>query len=555
MNDKNILNRLASVGIRHAEDEPSMQLTLLTNYIIIFLALISSIGMALSAINSYIVATITYFTLLMVQILSLVLQKKGRGLISRILLSFLPLFLIIIPPFLTKSHLQESGVEYYYAILGSSVLPIILFSPTKDKKWLYASIVYHLLGILSYDTLFGLDTRPGEVFEGLSQAYLFLKMKQLMLYFVILGGFLAKTTLNHYFEQKLNEYNKILGAKHSNMKNAMEDVQALNEELHSLTEEMLRQNEELNKKQYEILQINRRIDNYTQMLMDLAKSKSLRKGDWRQASQEICKLVSDALNVNRVGIWELDRRRNLLLCINLFDANQNLHSSGMELQEKDYQAYFEALYREEIIIAPDAVSHPDTAVFENTYLQPFNIKSMLDTPYFINATLAGVICLEATDEIRNWTNDEISFCKSIADMVALATESAERKRAEDRIRLQKEEILAKNQELQQQQQEIKAINENLELKVKERTQSLEKRNSQLQEYTYVNSHLLRGPLCRILGIIYLLEHNMIDESEIDFLQHLKESASELDDMVKKITHTLEIDQSAMEVISNDNMLN
>jgi hypothetical protein len=58
----------------------------------------------------------------------------------------------------------------------------------------------------------------------------------------------------------------------------------------------------------------------------------------------------------------------------------------------------------------------------------------------------------------------------------------------------------------------------------------------------VNSHLLRGPLCRILGIIYLVENNLIEDSSVDFIEHLKESASELDEMVKKITRNLEKDQ-------------
>lgn len=313
----------------------------------------------------------------------------------------------------------------------------------------------------------------------------------------------------------------------------MNGLQLQNEELRAQEEEMRSQNEELLLKQQEIISINARIERYIQILTALTKSRSLRKGELKNAIIEICKTTSKAMSVERVSLWEYDRKRNSIVCQNQFVAAKDSNSSGIELKEEDFAPYFEAINTEEIIIADNTFEHKATACFSNGYLEENNIKSMLDSPYFVNGNLVGVICCEAVNEYKVWTGEDIVFLKSVADLISLCYETGERKKAEDRIRIKKEEMMSMNDALLQSQAEIQKANESLEKKVDERTKTLELQNSQLQEYTYVNSHLLRGPLCRILGIIYLLENNLIADANIDFLQHLKESASELDDMVKK----------------------
>jgi signal transduction histidine kinase len=161
-------------------------------------------------------------------------------------------------------------------------------------------------------------------------------------------------------------------------------------------------------------------------------------------------------------------------------------------------------------------------------------------PFYFETSLHGILKFELKGNNISWMNEDVFFAKSICDLVSNTIEANERKRIEERVILQKEEILAKNDELKRQQNEIKQINENLEKKIKERTLILEKKNYQLQEYTYINSHLLRGPLCRILGLIYIIENKLYPEgSETEFLGHLKESADELDTMIKGLTKTLE----------------
>ncbi|SFB36611.1 PAS domain S-box protein [Algoriphagus aquimarinus] len=66
--------------------------------------------------------------------------------------------------------------------------------------------------------------------------------------------------------------------------------------------------------------------------------------------------------------------------------------------------------------------------------------------------------------------------------------------------------------------------------------SLEGKNKQLQDLASDQSHLVRAPLARILGIIELLQHIEIDPAEkIELINHLKTSGEELDEALKDIS--------------------
>lgn len=67
--------------------------------------------------------------------------------------------------------------------------------------------------------------------------------------------------------------------------------------------------------------------------------------------------------------------------------------------------------------------------------------------------------------------------------------------------------------------------------------TIEKQNEKLQEIAWMQSHLVRAPLARIMGIVDLIQnHNLEDEKEAkDLLNHLLNSASELDSMIKDIS--------------------
>jgi signal transduction histidine kinase len=116
------------------------------------------------------------------------------------------------------------------------------------------------------------------------------------------------------------------------------------------------------------------------------------------------------------------------------------------------------------------------------------------------------------------------------------------RRVEERTReIQKntEEIQAQNEEIMAQAEEIKGINENLEMLVHQRTAELEKKNRALEEYAFINAHKLRSPVASIMGLVNLLSKTNLDGEAKAINQHLKQSADELDSIVRSITQAIE----------------
>jgi signal transduction histidine kinase len=87
---------------------------------------------------------------------------------------------------------------------------------------------------------------------------------------------------------------------------------------------------------------------------------------------------------------------------------------------------------------------------------------------------------------------------------------------------------------------IEQLNKELESKVEMRTRLLKEQNAKLMEYAFVNAHVLRAPVSRILGLVNLLikseSPRRIEEEEI--IQHLDESSKELDSVVRDLSVTL-----------------
>lgn len=115
----------------------------------------------------------------------------------------------------------------------------------------------------------------------------------------------------------------------------------------------------------------------------------------------------------------------------------------------------------------------------------------------------------------------------------------ELKEKQDEILQQSEELKAQAEELHAYNEKITSINDKLEEMVHERTSEIKKQNERLMEYAYFNAHNLRGPVARILGLIYLLDKDFPEDGYSDYKKMLKEAGEELDEVVREIRKKLE----------------
>ena len=167
--------------------------------------------------------------------------------------------------------------------------------------------------------------------------------------------------------------------------------------------------------------------------LELAKSESIYQGNIGKALQEITCLATSVLDVERASVWFYEDDRSIIRCADLYELTPNRHSQGTILSMADYPSYFQALETSKAIAAHDAGSDPRTAEFNDSYLQPLSITSLLDIPINFKGQTTGVICLEHTGAKRYWEIDEQNFANYLAQMVSLAMSARDRRIAEESL--------------------------------------------------------------------------------------------------------------------------
>jgi GAF domain-containing protein len=191
---------------------------------------------------------------------------------------------------------------------------------------------------------------------------------------------------------------------------------------------------------------------------------------------------------------------------------------------------------------------------------------MLDCPIIIDGKTVGVICCENKFMQKKWQTEDILYTQSLSDYIAIAFKNEQIKNLINQIKIQNAELLSKNSEIESMNSELCTLNEELrstndmlEETVRARTLALETQNKQLMEYAFINSHLLRAPLSRILGISNLIITEIKQIETMELLEALVNSTKELDGIVRKISLLLQdgnnLTREDIETILHKNNLN
>ncbi|HET6539528.1 MAG TPA: hypothetical protein VFG46_03535 [Chryseolinea sp.] len=108
--------------------------------------------------------------------------------------------------------------------------------------------------------------------------------------------------------------------------------------------------------------------------------------------------------------------------------------------------------------------------------------------------------------------------------------------ANERLKKNTEKLLEQNQQLYQQQEELNLLRNNLEKIISGKITESQYKAEILKEYSFVNSHHVRAPLARVLGLIDLIEveNRRNKASSAALLHKIKTDAEELDVILKKI---------------------
>lgn len=314
------------------------------------------------------------------------------------------------------------------------------------------------------------------------------------------------------------------------MRDAYTKMKSKNRELEELREDMETKKNRMQRYQLELLRIS--------------KDGTLTNSGENQLYKGICKVAADMLGVQRVSIWLMEDSGTALRRKFMYEDGEESDESFLAAKG-EYPVYFQALESKSVIVANDARTHADTIEFRDDYLIPKNVHSMLDCPIILDTTTIGVISCESLHEPREWHVEDGLFIQSLADFMAINYKNSRIKKLLAEIASKNKELVAKNveigemnSELHHLNDELTAMNESLEDMVQQRTIELEKQNTKLKEYAFINSHLLRAPVSRILGASQLIETEIELKRDKELLDELISSTNELDAIIHRIGDVL-----------------
>jgi cell division protein FtsL len=286
------------------------------------------------------------------------------------------------------------------------------------------------------------------------------------------------------------------------------------------------------------------LEQYQQELISLSRNENLLSISKDNLFEAICESASKSLKVSRVSVWMLEENNTCLVRKYLYESG-NSSDEKVTLFRADFPNYFAALETKPFIIANEARKNADTSEFTESYLIPLGIYSMLDCPIVLNRKSIGVVCCEHKHVVKMWDIEDALFTQSLADIISTSYRNERIKHLLLEVRQKNFELVEKNNEIQTMNEELNALNEelntlneSLEQTVRHRTRELETQNIQLTEYAFINSHLLRAPLARILGLSNLLTKEATSVKDAQLINALLNSTNELDQIIRKISDIL-----------------
>ncbi|MGD8714039.1 MAG: adenylate/guanylate cyclase domain-containing protein [Desulfobacterales bacterium] len=138
-----------------------------------------------------------------------------------------------------------------------------------------------------------------------------------------------------------------------------------------------------------------------------------------ESLSRLTEIVSKSIGVRRTSVWQFNQDGGMLRCIDCYDRESDGHTQDTRLTKTEFRHLFDVLQVAEDILAPDAGGDDRIAELYRVYLQPLGCESFLAVPIRQLKETAGWLWFEHDQLSRNWSSEEISFARAIANMLAL----------------------------------------------------------------------------------------------------------------------------------------
>jgi GAF domain-containing protein len=148
--------------------------------------------------------------------------------------------------------------------------------------------------------------------------------------------------------------------------------------------------------------------------------------DHHQFLERFAREMAALIDTSRAGVWMFadSPEGKVLHCVALYDRGRDVMLRAPDLYQVDVGVYIDELLREGFILAPDARTHPATAICNASYLIPNDIHSVLEVGFSVNGVVCGTFSCEQTGGRQEWTQRQLQLLRHIGSRASLALMNA-----------------------------------------------------------------------------------------------------------------------------------
>ncbi|MGR3811640.1 PAS domain S-box protein [Jiulongibacter sp. NS-SX5] len=163
---------------------------------------------------------------------------------------------------------------------------------------------------------------------------------------------------------------------------------------------------------------NTSLSSLDKILGEFANINLEKYNSYEEVFEYFTKAVAEALNIERVSVWYYTTEAIELK--KLYSSSNDTHSKGGFILKTEAPRYFEAIESGFLSIeVEDALTDLVLSDFKESYLIPNKIGALLDLPLRLAGQFTGVLCCEHTGSKREWTNEEVSFTRMVANTLCM----------------------------------------------------------------------------------------------------------------------------------------
>ncbi len=187
----------------------------------------------------------------------------------------------------------------------------------------------------------------------------------------------------------------------------------------------------------------KRFRKYNLVLVSLANSEILYCEDLKKVAESITEAAANTLKAGSASIWFFEEsdfdikcgEQCGVNCLDVYSRDDNEHFIIIEnhAEGMDLFQYYDMLKVDRTIAVNDLYTDTRTKDMAEKYWRQYDIHATIDSPIRKGGEILGVLNVCQHGQPRRWHSDEQNFVASLADLLAMAHEACQRKRAEEAI--------------------------------------------------------------------------------------------------------------------------